>query len=44
MNDHQRIAIEQHCRFGYETSQRQFYFVSEGGRTSVGLTVNSGYE
>jgi hypothetical protein len=44
MNDRQRIAIEHHCRFGFETAQARFAHLVPGGGISVVLTVNSGYE
>jgi hypothetical protein len=44
MNAQQKIALEHHCRFGFETGQRRFAFLDPGGRCSVVLSVNSGYE
>ena len=40
MNARQQLALDQHCRFAFETSQ--FGFMD--GKYSVALTVNSGYE
>jgi hypothetical protein len=44
MTSHQQIALENHCRFGFETGQGKFAYLVDGGRASVVLTVNSGYE
>jgi hypothetical protein len=44
MTKHQAIAIHHHCRFAFETAQPQFCYVILGGRISIVLTVNSGYE
>lgn len=44
MNARHQTAIDSHCRFAFETAQPQFAFLDEGGKVSVVLTVNSGYE
>lgn len=46
MNQHQRTAIENHCRFGFETAHPQFGHVVQAYDLtySLVLTVNSGYE
>ncbi len=44
MNDRQKDAIENHCRFGFETCQKRFNRYDEATRVSTQLTVNSGYE
>lgn len=44
MNARQKTAIENHCRFGFETARRIFAHLLERGRYSLVLTVNSGYE
>lgn len=44
MTESQRIALAHHCRFAFETVQARFCRVALGGRVSVVLTVNSGYE
>jgi hypothetical protein len=44
MNDRQQTAIDNHCRFAFETGQRKFSFADSSRRASVVLTVNSGYE
>jgi len=44
MNTHQQMALENHCRFAFETAQRKFSYLDSGGKVSVVLTVNSGYE
>ncbi len=43
MNDRQKTAIENHCRFAFETGQPKFCFRTLDG-ASIVLTVNSGYE
>lgn len=43
MNEHQRVAIENHCRLSIETINPRFSWVVPGV-ASVVLTVNSGYE
>jgi hypothetical protein len=40
----QRIALDHHCRLATETMHPRFARVIFGGRFSVILTVNSGYE
>lgn len=44
MNEMQRVAIENHCRFAFETAQDRFRWVTPRQRASIILTVNSGYE
>lgn len=44
MNARQRAALADHCRFAFETARPRFAFRDDGGRASVVLTVNSGYE
>lgn len=44
MNKHQRTALDNHCRFAFETGHPRFGFLDIEERTSVVLTVNSGYE
>jgi hypothetical protein len=44
MNEHQQTAVNNHCRFAFETAQPQFCYLVEGERISIVLTVNSGYE
>lgn len=39
----QRVAIEYHCRFAFETAQPRFSHRLKYGASLV-LTVNSGYE
>lgn len=40
----QQRALQQHCRLAFETAHPKFGRVSEDGRVSIILTVNSGYE
>lgn len=44
MNEHHETALRHHCRFGFETMHPRFAFLDGGGKASVVLTVNSGYE
>jgi hypothetical protein len=44
MNQHQRTALDYHCRLATETIHPRFARVRSGGLFSVLLTVNSGYE
>ncbi len=44
MNARQGVAIQNHCRFAFETAQARFSWVMEREKVSVVLTVNSGYE
>jgi hypothetical protein len=44
MNRHQRLALDFHCRLATETLHPRFARLLPGGRCSVLLTVNSGYE
>lgn len=44
MNERQTTAIEHHCRFAFETGCPRFAYIVAGGRASIVLTVNSGYE
>lgn len=41
-NGHQQIALERHCRFGFETIRPGLSYLVPGG--SIVLSVNSGYE
>jgi hypothetical protein len=43
MNSQQRVAIEHHCRLGFETAHRRFSYMG-GPFHSIVLSVNSGYE
>lgn len=43
MNQHQRRALDYHCRLSIETMHPRFGRVLGNGMTVV-LTVNSGYE
>lgn len=42
MNAEQAVALQHHCRFGFETAHPRFVHVKK--RYSLVLTVNSGYE
>lgn len=42
MTEQQKIAMDHHCRFAFETAQPRFYRASRDA--SVAVTVNSGYE
>lgn len=42
MNQHQATALENHCRFAFETNNPKLCFTTLVG--SVFLSVNSGYE
>jgi len=42
MNKRQQIAIENHCRFGFETINPRLGYLVPGA--SIVLSVNSGYE
>lgn len=44
MNARQQLAINHHCRFAFETAHPCFAYLTDKGRVSVVLTVNSGYE
>lgn len=44
MNQHQKTAIENHCRFAFETAQPKFARALDNLAVSVVLTVNSGWE
>ncbi len=44
MNEHHKIALANHCRFGFETAHPQFGYMHQEGKLSVVLSVNSGYE
>jgi hypothetical protein len=44
MNRHQEIAIRNNCRLGIETARPAFCYLLPGGKISVVLSVNSGYE
>lgn len=43
MKDRQKTALDNHCRFAFETAQDKFCARTIDG-ASVVLTVNSGYE
>jgi hypothetical protein len=40
----QRTALAHHCRLAVETIHPRFGSLHYGGRVSIVLTVNSGYE
>lgn len=42
MSFQHRTALQQHCRFAFETAHPRYHFHRRG--LSVVLTVNSGYE
>jgi hypothetical protein len=44
LNEHQQVAIENHCRLASETAHPRFVYVTPGRRASIVLSVNSGYE
>ena len=44
MTEAQKIAIENPCRFAFETANPRFGSVLLDGRASLVLSVNSGYE
>lgn len=44
MNDRQKTALEHHCRFAFETAQPRFCYLVYGGKVSIVLSVNSGYD
>jgi hypothetical protein len=44
VNHHQQTALEHHCRFAFECPQDRFRYLTQDGRASIVLTVNSGYE
>jgi hypothetical protein len=44
VNAEQAIALAHHCRLGVETAHPRFTHLRYGGRRSVVLSVNSGYE
>lgn len=44
MNSHQQVALQNHCRFAFETAQPKFTYLVDAGEISIVLTVNSGYE
>lgn len=44
MNRAQRLALEHPCRLAVETLHPRFPRLIRGGKYSVVLTVNSGYE
>lgn len=43
MNHKQRVALENHCRFAFETMNPAFHHLSDEGYSLI-ITVNSGYE
>jgi hypothetical protein len=44
LNEHQRVALWNHCRLASETAHSRYCYVTAGRRASIVLTVNSGYE
>lgn len=44
MTKEQQIAIDNHCRFAFETARPRFCHIIQNGKASLVLTVNSGYE
>ena len=44
MNAQQKLALDNHCRFAFETAQPRFALGLEKRHVSIVLTVNSGYE
>jgi hypothetical protein len=44
VNDHQKMALENHCRFAFECAHPRFAWLSVRGKCSIVLTVNSGWE
>jgi hypothetical protein len=44
MTQQQLTALQHHCRFAFETAHPRFAYLVPGGRASIILTVNSGYE
>ena len=44
MNDAQKVAFENPCRFAFETAQPQFGWALLQPGASLVLTINSGYE
>jgi hypothetical protein len=44
MTREQQTALDHHCRLAVETVHPRFGLLRHGGRLSVVLTVNSGYE
>lgn len=44
MTEAQRIALENHCRFAFETARPRFGRRLKTAPVSVVLTVNSGWE
>ena len=42
MNAQQKVAIENHCRFAFETMHPRHRIIKDGW--SVIITLNSGYE
>ena len=44
MNESQKTAIDNHCRFAFETARKRFARLLLAVPGSVVLTVNSGYE
>jgi len=43
VNHKQRVALENHCRFAFETMNPAFHHLSDEGYSLI-ITVNSGYE
>lgn len=44
MTPEQQTAISDPCYFGFETAQNKFRSLILGGRASLIVTVNNGYE
>lgn len=44
MTEQQKVALTHHCRFAFETIQARFRHAIPGGKASILLTVNSGWE
>lgn len=44
MTDRQKFALENPCYFAFETANRRFGSLLEGGTHSVVLSLNAGWE
>lgn len=44
MTEQQETALNNPCRFAFETAQPKFMLVDRHRELSINLTVNSGYE
>jgi hypothetical protein len=44
MTRQQMIALERHCRLGFETAHPRYRRIDSTSQVSIILTVNSGYE